>query len=124
MLVGLDRNKNGRLDYEEFMAEAKQLGYTGNTKKLFNYFLLDQGRQYLTLEDIDPVAMVNLYSGHEDVLYQKKPNADEIKKMNFYERQDQSMQSRLGTLIFNIFCNNFKFTKCISIILTPSMGLL
>ena len=58
MLVGLDRNKNGRLDYDEFMTEGKRLGYTGNTKKLFNYFLLDQGRQYLTLEDIDPVAMV------------------------------------------------------------------
>ena len=101
---GLDTNGNGRLDMGEFTERCAFLGYKGDAataakiddehpegsegrrkavarqaSRLFQLFSLEQGKPYLTMHDLDPKMMRNLYTGHADVLYQEKPSLEECK---------------------------------------------
>ncbi len=84
----------------EWKERCEFFGWTKtDPMKLFNYFLLKQGQPYLTMTDLDPPMMKKLFTGHAELLFQKKPTHEEMKAMSFEERQNASMQSRLGNFI-------------------------
>ncbi len=92
----LDGNRNGRLELDEFVGKCKEFGYKRDPKKLFGFFLLQQGHQFLTMRDLDPAMQQNLYSGHHELVYAEKPTAEERRNMNFLERQELSMTAKIG----------------------------
>ncbi|CAD7946585.1 unnamed protein product [Amoebophrya sp. A120] len=93
---GLDEDRSGRLELEEFKRKAKELGYTGDTKQLFYTFLLEQGRQYLTMGDLDPFLMKNYLSGHHEMILAPKITSAEKSRMTFQERQSMSFSNRIS----------------------------
>eukprot|EP00391_Amoebophrya_sp_Ameob2_P011326 CAMPEP_0178982828 /NCGR_PEP_ID=MMETSP0795-20121207/714_1 /TAXON_ID=88552 /ORGANISM="Amoebophrya sp., Strain Ameob2" /LENGTH=1810 /DNA_ID=CAMNT_0020673519 /DNA_START=87 /DNA_END=5520 /DNA_ORIENTATION=+ len=93
---GLDEDRSGRLELEEFKRKCVELGYKGDPKQLFYTFLLEQGRQYLTMGDLDPYLMKNYLSGHHELILAPKITSAEKAKMSFVERQNSSFSNRIS----------------------------
>eukprot|EP00928_Gymnodinium_smaydae_P020502 TRINITY_DN1791_c0_g2_i1.p1 TRINITY_DN1791_c0_g2~~TRINITY_DN1791_c0_g2_i1.p1 ORF type:complete len:1251 (-),score=231.11 TRINITY_DN1791_c0_g2_i1:58-3738(-) len=67
----MDVDKNDRLDIHELEERCKELGYTGNARKLFFHLKTDVSRSFLTLADIDPQAMIARMRGDHNMLLAK-----------------------------------------------------
>lgn len=74
---GLDVNKNGTVDEQEFIQALKDMGYPGNAKKLFSYLRADQGKRWITISDIDPEITAAIYRGDYRMLTYKLEDDDE-----------------------------------------------
>jgi len=88
---GLDIDKSGRLELEEFIKCNEKMGWTGDSKYLFLLLIPDAGRKYITMADLDPSLMLALYRGDDHMLTCAKtyqgPSMAEKLKMSFLERQ-------------------------------------
>ncbi|CAD7964066.1 unnamed protein product [Amoebophrya sp. A25] len=96
---GLDEDKSGRLELDEFIRKCGELGYPEDPKLLFNTMLLEQGRQYLTMGDLDPFLMKNYLSGHHELILAPKLTSADRMRMTFQERQSQSFSARLANFM-------------------------
>eukprot|EP00397_Hematodinium_sp_SG-2012_P001496 GEMP01001499.1.p1 GENE.GEMP01001499.1~~GEMP01001499.1.p1 ORF type:complete len:1211 (+),score=204.26 GEMP01001499.1:238-3870(+) len=94
---GLDTNRNGRVDLDEFLARCEALKYEGDARYLFKCF--DDGKRYLVMPDFDPSLMHSLYRGDESMLLIRvAPTGQERLSMTFYERQSLQTTSYVNIL--------------------------
>merc|ERR1719478_157376 len=93
---GLDLDKNGRLDYDEFIERCAALGYEGDAAILYDCLLREKGSKYLTLFDVDKKAFEALEHGDEDMMAEDKVDAS---KLSFQERQETHRSHQIRVMV-------------------------
>jgi Ca2+-binding EF-hand superfamily protein len=93
---GLDLDKNGRLDYDEFLERCMALGYEGDAAILYDCLLREKGSKYLTLYDVDKKAFEALEHGDEDMIADQKVDAT---KLSFLERQETHRSHQIRVMV-------------------------
>lgn len=73
--VGIDPNKVGRLEEADFCSRCKRLGLDINVKQLYNT-LVERGRTFIMLKDIEPKAVDAWYRGDHKAVTVSKPHGD------------------------------------------------
>jgi Ca2+-binding EF-hand superfamily protein len=59
----MDRQRKNRIDMEEFFEHCERLGYPNDPLRLFQFLQNEEGKKYLSLEEIDPDAAECLARG-------------------------------------------------------------
>jgi hypothetical protein len=86
-LLGLDLDKNLRLDKPEFIERCNALGFEGDPLKLFDMLLKTKESKYLTLGDVDEKAYQAFDHGDFDMIADAPKPAPS--SLTFTERQEQ-----------------------------------
>ena len=68
-----DRERNGRLELDEFQKLMEELGYEKDSKKLFTYLQERSDKPFLTLPDLDPQAWEQQIAGDANITRELLP---------------------------------------------------
>ncbi|CAE8583926.1 unnamed protein product [Polarella glacialis] len=95
----LDAKKNHRVDEPTFAQRCEELGYEGDTSKLFKYLLAHASFEFILLKDLDPNAAKELHVDPDRFSTQLKKEEYDRAQAEIKEQQKSQIASDVPSLM-------------------------